>query len=302
MSCQKINFSVIIPQRNSLATLPRLFSSIPNRDDIEIIVVDNTPNPVTKDEIGVDRDYQLLWSAPERHAGGARNVGIENAHGEWLIFSDADDFFTTDAFQLFDEHKDSNSDIIFYCADGLYPDTGERSDRGDVFSNLVLGYISGVRTEEDLRLEFIVPWSKMIKREFVERNKIRFDEIKAGNDRFFSMVCGILARKVEAVDKVSYIVTVSKGSLTKRRDYEVIKARLFSMLHCNQYLKEHGLANRQCSVMFALYEARRYGIKAVFEFLGMLLKFRQNPFIGWRNWRKTFKHVSTNHKDDKYIV
>ena len=42
-----ICISIIIPQRNSIQTLRRLFDSIPNKETIEIIVVDNSPEPIT---------------------------------------------------------------------------------------------------------------------------------------------------------------------------------------------------------------------------------------------------------------
>ena len=90
-------FSLIIPQRNALTTLPRLFNSVPEREDVEIILVDNSPEPITKEQVGIDRNYQLLWSSPTRFAGGARNEGIDHAKGEWLIFSDADDYFALGA-------------------------------------------------------------------------------------------------------------------------------------------------------------------------------------------------------------
>ena len=299
----EVFFSIIVPQRNSIATLPRLFSSIPEREDIEIIIVDNTPIPLTKEEVGIERDYQLLWSAPERHAGGARNVGIENARGKWLLFADADDYYAEGAFEVFFSKADSNAEIVYTGMGGIYLDTGERSDRGDVYARLVHDYLTGEKTEDDLRLGFASPCCKMVSRELVERHHIRYDEIRAGNDMYFSFVTGYYAKKIEAVDFISYIATVSKGTLTKRRDYEVIKARLYSKLHCNQFLKEHGHSNRQQSVMFALYESRHYGIKAFFEFCGMIVKFHQNPFIGCGNWLKSLKNDSAqSRKDKKYIV
>ena len=91
------DFSIIIPHRDSVQYLPKLFSSIPDSDGIEIIIVDNSPEPISKDSIGVDREFQLLYSSPSRGAGGARNVGVENAHGKWLLFLDADDYFAEGA-------------------------------------------------------------------------------------------------------------------------------------------------------------------------------------------------------------
>ena len=296
-------FSVIIPQRNSVSTLSRLFASIPDRDDIEIIVVDNTPIPITKEEVGIDREYQLLWSAPERHAGGARNVGIENAHGKWLLFADADDYYADGAFDVFFSKVDSDAEIIYTGMGGIYLDTGERSDRGDVYAKLVHEYVEGKRTEEDLRFGFASPCCKMISHDLVDRYNLKYDEIRAGNDAYFSLASGCYAKKIDAVDVISYIATVSRGTLTRRRDYEVTKARLYSKLHCNQFLKAHGYPNMQRSVMNHLYESRRLGIKVFFEFCGMIMRFRQNPFIGWNRWFLSFRrNRKKEQKEAKYIV
>ena len=136
----------------------------------------------------------------------------------------------------------------------------------------------------------------MVSHVLVDRVGLRFDEIRAGNDIYFSLTSGYFAKSIEAVDAVTYMATVNRGSLTRRRDYEVTKARLYSLLHCNQFLKKHGYGRRQHSVMFALAESRNYGIGKTCEFVGMIIKYRQNPFVGWRRWLKTMKK---NHQDDK---
>lgn len=301
-----IDFSVIIPHRDSVHLLPRLFSSIPDSERIEVILVDNSPIPISPQQIrntGVKRDFVLLFSSPERGAGGARNVGLENAHGKWLVFADADDYFADGAFDVFYEYRESDSDIVYFCSSGIYIDTGEYSSRAESYTNLVRDYLNGDCSEEDIKYGHIVPWSKMIKRNLVFSHHLMFDEIRAGNDAFFSMSSAYLAQNIEAVDYVSYIVTVSKGSLTKRRDYEVIKSRLYSTLHCNQFLKKIGCSRKQYSIMYALYESRHYGLKAFFEFCGMVISFRQNPLIGCKNWLKSLKNSSVqNVKDKRYIV
>ena len=101
------SFSVIIPHRDSVKTLKRLFDTIPCNPDIEIVLVDNSDFPITKEDVNINRDYKLCWADPKRFAGGARNVGIENAHGKWLVFADADDYFTPNAFDDF--YKFANS-------------------------------------------------------------------------------------------------------------------------------------------------------------------------------------------------
>lgn len=298
-----IDFSVIIPQRNSLQTLPRLFKSIPQSDNIEIILVDNTPSPITKEDIGIDREYNLFWSHPDRCAGGARNVGIENAHGQWLIFSDADDFFTQEAFSVFESQKDSDADIIYFCAQGIYPDTGLSSDQADLYTNLVRNYLQDSKNEISLRLSFHVPWAKMVKRSFVEKNRLKFDEVVANNDDYFALTAGYYAKKIKAVNKTVYYYAVSQGSIMRRRSLEVMKTRFEVILRCNQFKKQHGLSEYQGSVMYFLAESRHYGFSAMLKFIALLLKYRQNPLIGYKNWLKTSKKIKIQEqKDKKYIT
>ena len=297
------DFSVIIPHRNSVQFLPKLFSSIPVSDKIEIIIVDNSPTPIKKDDIAIDRDYTLMYSDPTRGAGGARNVGIDNAHGKWLLFLDADDYYADGAFDVFYSKFDASAEIVYTGMGGIYLDTGEPSDRGDYYIKLVRDFLSGDKSEDELRLGFASPCCKMVSHDLVKRHNLRYDEIRAGNDIYFSTLSGFYAKEIEAVDFVSYIATVSRGSLTQRRDYEVIKARLYSILHCNQFLKSVGKQKYQHSVMFAVAESRNYGIVACLEFIGMIIKFRQNPFINCSRWFNTFlRKRKADKQNSKYIT
>ena len=46
-----IDFSIIIPQRKSLDSLPRLFKSIPVSDKIEVLLIDNSPEPISGKDV-----------------------------------------------------------------------------------------------------------------------------------------------------------------------------------------------------------------------------------------------------------
>lgn len=299
-----IDFSVIVPcWRGAVKYLPTLFDSIPQKDGIEIIVVDNSENELKRDEIASERVITLLHSDPTRHAGGSRNDGMNLAKGKWLIFADADDYFTPNAFEVFYSHLNSDAEIVYTKPEGRYEDTGEISERGDYYANLVHGYCVGKISEEEIRLGFGPPWCKMIRRDLVIREGLKFDEIKACNDLFFSITSGYYAKSIEADDRITYIVTVNHGSLTQRRDYDVIKARLIGKIHCNQFLKSHGLKNRQRSIMSYIAESRHFGIKSFIFMVGILLRERQNPFIGWQRWKNTAadKRIKEK-KDERFLV
>ena len=294
-----IDFSVIIPQKNSIDTLTRLFATIPDSSNIEIIVADNSEVPVTKEQIGINREYTLCWSSPKRFAGGARNEGMKHAHGKWLIFSDADDIFKEDAFETFASKKDSEAEVVYFGMDGVYPDTGERSSAGDLYTELVRNYLANPSDDTDIRISFHSPCSKMVRRDYVERNGFQYDEVLANNDDYFGMLVGYNASKIEAVDKVVYTYIATRGSLMHKRSYEAIKARYEVILRKNRYLKQHGLRNKQGSVMLLVSQMVKMGVKPCFESIYYLLKYRQNPFIGCSNWLTTIKKRSKEEKKNK---
>lgn len=274
------SFSVIIPHRDSLDTLERLFNSIPNSPDVEIIVVDNSLEKVSIDQIPSNRSFALYYSNPQRGAGGARNEGIKHAHGKWLLFADADDFYSNDAFEIYYQHADSESDIVYTGMGGVYDDTGLPSNRGDGYVKLIKDYLKGSITETYFRLHFHSPCCKMVSNEMVQKYNISYSEVIAGNDAYFSMLSGYYAGSITVVDKVTYIATVRSGSLTQRKDYKVFLSRYCEDLKINKFLREHNLSNQQYHIFGTLVRSRQYGCKAMWECLKLAINNKQNIFIG----------------------
>ena len=299
---QEKDFSVIIPHKDSIHTLKRLFDSIPLSDRIEIILVDNSLIPITKDDIGINRDYKLLWSNPSRYAGGARNVGIDKAIGKWLIFADADDYFEENAFAEFYSEYNSKADVIYYKMTGIYLDTGEYSSRGESYSLLVKNYIEKGE-EMSLRMKFISPCAKMVRREFIVNNNIYYDEVCASNDVMFSTKLGFYAKNIQARDSVVYVATVSKGTLTKRRDFEVIHSRYLVTLERNKFLRSHFLNEYQSIVLHLLYQSLGCGLSKLFVLLIESIRYRQNIFLGFSKlYSGTIKFLRSEKNNSKYIV
>ncbi len=299
----KPTFSIIIPHRNSLDTLLRLLRSIPDDCRIEIIVVDNSDIPLKKEAVAISKSYILKHSDPKRYAGGARNVGLSYATGEWLIFADADDFFTTDAFSVFFDKAASENDLIYFKVNSVYDDTLKPSNRCKMWCDYIEDYLSGRTDELECRLSYLVPWGKMIRRELVESNNILFDEVIAANDAMFSTRVAYSSRSFSVSTECVYTVTTRKGSLANSRNLEVLQSRYLVTIRRNLFLKEKGLAERQASIMVYLYKSLGFGIKAFSKFLFVAIKNKQNIFRGYRNWLKTFRKISTDDKEKKeYLV
>lgn len=87
--------SVIIPTYNRAKTIERSINSVLVQDytHIEVIVVDDYSDDDTEKIVCGIKDERVRYIKLENNSGAcvARNVGIENAKGEYVAFHDSDD-------------------------------------------------------------------------------------------------------------------------------------------------------------------------------------------------------------------
>lgn len=103
-----INYSFIIPHKNTPKLLKRCVDSIPTRDDIEVIVVDDNSDDNLKPTLTrSDLVIILLDKNDAKRAGHARNIGMDIAKGRWLLFADSDDYYSENMLKLLDKYLDS---------------------------------------------------------------------------------------------------------------------------------------------------------------------------------------------------
>ena len=93
-------YTVSIPHYNSPLLLQRMLKSIPEREDIQVIVVDDgscveNVNAIKKIQ---HKNLEIILLSENKGGGNARNEGLKRASGKWYISVDADDFFSEDAF------------------------------------------------------------------------------------------------------------------------------------------------------------------------------------------------------------
>lgn len=211
-----IKYSVIIPHKNNLAGLQRLLQSIAIRPDIQVLVIDDHSKQKVWEQlvasVGQQAMVQVLQSQ-ENGAGAARNLGLTKAQGEWLLFADADDEYTTTAFTTLDQECQSGEDVIYF-----YPLTSQMAgnDYRVNYQRKFQHYFQSptLKNEWNLRLNFDVPWSKAVKRNFVLQGQFQFDQTRKQNDTLFAQKIGINAEKVKIVEQTIYRVIDTKGSLS----------------------------------------------------------------------------------------
>ena len=211
-------FSIIIPHKDIPDLLIRCLKSIPISEDIQVIVVDdNSSDADTYLERypELSRPYlEFIRTTKGGGAGYARNVGLEHAKGKWLLFADADDFFVEDMHDIISSYVDSEADVIFFKKKSVQSENIKiETDRSSYINEIINQYLSD-GDEWRIRYKMYVPWRKMVRRELISKNNIRFDEVIYSNDVYFFLLVGYYAGTIEAVNKIFYVVTSRSDSLT----------------------------------------------------------------------------------------
>ena len=233
-----INYSIIIPHKNIPNLLQRCLDSIPNREDVQIIVVDDNsdPNIVDFDKFpGLNRsNVEVIFTKEGKGAGYARNTGIKYVKGKWLLFSDADDYFSENVNRLFDDYENSVMDVIYIPYKTIDLITGEDLEDGLCVTNLEEDLYK--KRSDTLRYRCYSPWAKMVKVSMIERYSIRFEEVVASNDVWFSVNVGYVAKEIDICNYIVYIRNVRYGSLQYSLNKEYLLSRIKVGYKVNDFL------------------------------------------------------------------
>lgn len=231
----QVILSIIIPHYNSADSLRKLIDSIPEIEEIEIIVVDDNSTK-DLDVLKQVRDYrpnQVHFYANEtgkNSAGRCRNIGLQKASGQWLMFADADDYFVGDFWNVVRPYTKEEYDLVYFLPTSLDIRTGKVSNRHVSLENLLRAYANDSRIENEVKLRYLwaAPYCKLVRKSIVDEKGIVFDETMVANDVMFSARIGCAANRVYADPTVIYCITKNDGTLemTKTRKYSRNRLRV----------------------------------------------------------------------------
>lgn len=238
------NFSIIIPYYNIITELKKLLSCISIYDDIQVIVVDDRSDTNVEEFSRLQKEYLeygvlFLNNDGTKGAGACRNLGMKYATGKWILFSDADDFFTEEFHSILSEYVDSCVDVIYFSPISVFDNTTKPAQRHKSYEQKIKAYLENPCHVNELHLKYDIasPCSKMFLRKYLENHSLQFEEILYSNDSSFSVKSAFYASSIEVSDKTIYCITDREGSLTKNTDKEAIRIRFDAFIRWAVFLK-----------------------------------------------------------------
>ena len=278
--------SIIVPHFNSVDMVQKLMDSIPVDKRIQTIIVDdNSTEDITElrkyiDNAPANKQIELYTNdTGVKGAGSARNVGLDHAEGEWLLFADSDDYFTEGWLDRVSIYPNSQYDMVYFVPTSIDLTTGQVSSRHRMYAELVTKYYKkpSDKSLAELKYCFCTPWSKLIRKSIVDENNIRFDQVMASNDIMAITKCAFNSKKVAADLGVIYCVTRGGASLTSKKNKDNFWARIDVFIRRYCYVREN-----ETKKMFKYAHLDRYalgklvdvvlegwGLKTFLEIVGM---------------------------------
>lgn len=288
-----IKVSIIVPIYNVEKFLCRCLDSLLNQtaDSYEIICVnDCSPDGCAEILEKYTSDYpdqiRVISNKHNLGLGFSRNRGIEVARGEYLMFVDSDDYVKPDYVEN------------YLVEMSRYP-----------VDILVGGYIRQVDTKHQVHLlsqsvwstvTYAIAWSKMFRKSFLEKNALRFIDIKSGEDIYFSLSSFYYDASFRVIEYAGYYYVFNEtsitGSMNYEKNYEEIMISLFT-----RFCDEHDLSKvskEKIQVIEYVYLANMVNALIVFahgcgpkrmkdkyhkvvkDLNSRFPDFRKNPYIG----------------------
>lgn len=249
--------SVIVPVYNGEKQFGGCIGNLVHQtlEDIEIIFIDDCS---TDNSLSVlyecQRQYpdkvRVIVSPENRRAGGARNLGLDLATGEYIGFVDCDDFPDVMMYEkMYAKAKEGNYDIV----DGAFIDMVHQEVRLFITDENT-GVLDGEKRSR-LLVRGGYLWSKLVRRELIEKYHLRFREhVAMLEDADFLDFLLAVAYSAGNVNDVIYRYNDTVGALSKTKKQKDYTESSYTVMEAI-YERMHNLPNYK-----DIEEALEYGI------------------------------------------
>ena len=234
----KKELSIIVPAYNSEKTVERCIDSVINQKtkyDYELLVINDGSTDKTKDIIEkYNNDRIVLINQENRGFSGARNRGIDECVGKYIMFLDSDDYMIGNCIESIMNNIIETSATITQASYSFVYD--DNSKKEIILSTQVID------NNEKMVSYPGFPWAKIYKRELFEQ--IRFPLDVWFEDTIVCMLLFRMSQKVSVMSEVVYGYYINPEGITNKiRESNKCIDHYWVMEHCLEKAKQVGLLN-----------------------------------------------------------
>lgn len=228
----KIDISIIVPFWNVEKYFEDCLISLKNQksENLEFLLIDDcSPDgslQIAEKYAQIDKRFKIIKNHKNLGVGGARNIGIGHARGQYVWFVDSDDTIQSDACaDLFEHAKTQDLDILYFNYERDFSE-GFRADE----QKYIKGVLPGHEEINDCSLAvsgFVylhlfhsyTSSGKIWSLNFIKKNNCLFEERTHFEDNVHALWM-LNARRIGYCDKYCYVHRIRGESITtKNRIY-----------------------------------------------------------------------------------
>lgn len=235
--------SIIVPVYNAERYLSEAIESVLNQTytNFELILINDRSTDNSQEICGKyaekDNRIVLLANNTENHGPGpTRNIGLDNATGEFIYFMDADDWIDKSLLQCaVGRMSETNADIVQF---------GVVYERDGIKDPMVYCYSGkALLTREEIKNDFsnffndnrMSLWLKFFRKKTIEG--IRFDSIINGEDTAYVLDALCNAQTIAYIPKNMYHYRYVEGSTSHSWVETTIECQKVLWNHKRKYLE-----------------------------------------------------------------
>lgn len=226
--------SVIVPVYKAEKWLHRCVDSIlaQTMDDFELLLIDDgSPDRSGEicDEYAAKDSRVRVFHKENGGVSSARNLGLDNAQGEWISFVDADDWVEVDYLAGLAERLDAD----FILGGVKISDEKQSKMENCLYVDLD---IKDCLEKYLLDTVLLSPWGNLLNRDIINNKNIRFDErFHYAEDRVFNREYILCCKKIRTISLNSYNYAIEEQTIEYAEKFSFISFNEVDCLCCELY-------------------------------------------------------------------
>lgn len=287
-------FSIIIPIYNRANTLPRCLDSVLMQefDDFECLLIDDGSSDSS---YKVCLEYQrkdsrfCVFRKENGGVGSARNLGLKNCRGEWIVFVDSDDTIFPNHLNQFVNAIKCNKDMVDIVFCGCqYMCNGKKIREDHKYKMAVYNGHKEIKdffAQTDV-LQNMYICDRVYKRDIIINNDISFDEkLPLSEDRLFCYRYLKFVKEIATTPAATYIIN---GDANNR-----LSKRYLTPSVCIDRFHKLSFAMKELIIEFNIFDGGimpfwEYNYMLLFSMLHSLYNVKGNMFSAVKQQRYFF--------------